>query len=149
MDKKLGQPIGDASAIFLPVAGDVEVTLVTVDDIGEALAAGIINRGKYRNAILKVGGTRTTHDAIAAAFAKALGKEVKFTQVSDEVALQSLTGSGWPEWQAKAAIELYQLQMAHDHTMCVPEGDDKTKELLGRDPTSVEAFAEAHKGVFA
>ena len=149
LDNVLGQPIKDASAIFAPVGGDIETDLIAVDDLGEAMAAGIINRGEYRNAILRVGGTRTTQNAVAAAYAKALGKEVKFTQVTPEAALESMTGQGWPEWQAKGCIELFDLQVKKSHAMRNPDGVDKTKELLGRDPVSVETFAEATKGVFA
>lgn len=145
LDNVAIQPIKDESAIRLPVPGDQPVTHACVKDIGEAIAGGLLDQHKFGNRVLNVAGIRVTHNELAAAFGKALDKEVKFEEVAEDKHPFGM----FPGWQVTGILELYKLIKTNDIALICPDGDNHTAELLGRAPTTVEAFAEGMKGMFA
>eukprot|EP00750_Incisomonas_marina_P003558 INCI13218.1.p1 GENE.INCI13218.1~~INCI13218.1.p1 ORF type:complete len:625 (+),score=113.73 INCI13218.1:96-1877(+) len=148
LDNMLGQPIKDQGKIYQPHAAKAKYNLLPTSEAGEAIARGLLNPHRFRNRTLSVGGIQTSGAEVAAAFAKALGKKVEYTQVPIQATREALLSKGMPEWQVGGAIELLELQMAGDKTQVLPSGDNHMRELLGRNPTSVQDWAESMKFFF-
>ena len=148
LDNMLGQPIKDQGKIYQPHAPKAKYNLLSTSDAGEAIARGLLNPNRFRNRTVNVGGIQTTGAEVAAAFATALGKNVEYTQVPVQATREALLSMGMPEWQVGGAVDLLELQMAGDKTQVLPSGDDHMRELLGRNPTSVQDWAESMKSVF-
>ena len=146
LDNYLGQPIKDGSAIYQPLSPDRKASQITTHDIGEAIANAFAHLDKVKGRTLTLAGTQSSPTEAAAAFSKALGKKVSYTQVPFEAAKKSALEMGFPEWQATGFVELLKLQEAGDKALVIPDENNHTAELLGRPATTVEQFAEAVKG---
>merc|ERR1711934_893852 len=111
--------------IFAPVPVDVNCAQVTVADASEA--------------------------EIAAAFSKAVGKEVTAVQVPPAAAKEALLGAGFPEWQVDGILELWAALSSDDvaRHAAVNVVSRDLEVLLARKGTSIEQWVEAVKGAFA
>jgi len=136
-------------AIYLPVKGDSKFDCVSVDDIGHFLACLLAgpDLDKYQNKTVNcTGPDQTTHNEIAKWFGEALKKDdkaVKFVTVSDADALKAMTGGGFPEWQAKGVIELYNLM--DKGAACSSLVTDDFKTIVGHKSHSPSAWI-GHQG---
>ena len=57
---------------------------------------------------------------------------------------ESLTGAGWPEWQAKGVLELFEIFASNQAAVISPDGET----LLGRPLTKLDDFLKANKAAF-
>lgn len=148
MDNLLGQPIKDMSAIFFPQVPDQDFSSISVKDIGCAIANIVRDPAKYTRRTLNLGGVKTNYLACVSAFSKVLGRTINYTQVPFENTKQTLVSSGWPEWMVDGVLQLVSLINDGDPSGLIPEGDDNTIEVLGREADSPEAFMENFKFMF-
>jgi len=62
----------------------------------------------------------------------------------ENTTLQSLLGAGWPEWQAKGALELFEVFASNQAAVVSPDGE----ALLGRPLTKLADYLESNKAAF-
>lgn len=72
------------------------------------------------------------------------GKPVQYVSPPEEVTLASLTGAGWPEWQAKGVVELFEVFASNQAPVVTEDGAN----LLGRPLTTFKQFVESNKAAF-
>ena len=149
LDNLFGQPIKDAGQIYEPVPSDAARTLPTVSDIGEAISNALAQPApRFVNRTLNIAGVAVTGANSAKALAAVLGKEVGHVTVPAAAAKESMVSKGFPEWMVDGFLDLLQLAADGDKSQLTPEGDNHTRELLGRAPTTVAQWVEAVKPGF-
>jgi len=133
-------------AIYSPAAPTTKYNSLAIVDVGAALASAVAHRHKYHNQAVDVSGKPISQEELAAAFSKALGKEVKYVQVPESAGVQAMTGMGMPEWQANGIVELIRDADAGGRM-----GQDLTanfEQLVGHKPTTAEHWIELHAAGF-
>ncbi len=87
-----------------------------------------MHRGARRQAYAVTGPELLSGEDLARVFSEAAGKPVKYVSPDNPTTLKSLLDSGWPEWQAKGLLELFNLFAANQAAVVSPDGE----KLLGR-----------------
>ncbi|WDD98818.1 SDR family oxidoreductase [Thalassomonas actiniarum] len=116
-----------------------------VQDIGEIAANILTSQGHAGKAYNITGPELVSGVEIAEIFANELGKTVSHISPDNATTLSALTGSGWPEWQAKGMVELFNAFADDQAAMVSPDGE----QLLGRPLTPLKAFVKANKASFS
>lgn len=117
---------------------------LNVSDIGE-IAANILTTSGHENKAYNITGPELlTGQAIADSFSKVTGHNVTYVSPEKDATLQSLLGAGWPEWQAKGVVELFEVFATNQAAVVSPDGE----ALLGRPLTTLNAFLEKNKAAF-
>ena len=91
--------------IYAP-AGDGKAAFVDVRDIAAVAGAALTEEGHAGKVYEVTGPEAIGYEEIAAAFAEAIGRPVKYMDVPAAVAKGSMTRGGMPEWLADAINEL-------------------------------------------
>jgi uncharacterized protein YbjT (DUF2867 family) len=97
MDNHLGQPLGEASAMFMPLKPHQVMSAISLKDIGCGVANILRSPAQFAGRTITLGGVRTTMAKTAAAYSRVLSRPVRFTQVPPAAAKESMMGAGWPE----------------------------------------------------
>jgi len=135
--------IKDHGAFYLPM-GEARQSLVDVRDIA-AVAAGVLTGSGHEGKTYEVTGPGSlTYHEVADRLSAAVGKPVRYVAVTPEAALDSMLGSGMPEWNARAVVELYGV-FAAGHAA---RTTDTVERVTERVPISFERFARDHAGSF-
>ncbi len=117
---------------------------LNVADIGE-MAANILTTSGHDNIAYNVTGPELlTGVDMAAIFADVTGKAVAYISPSEQDTLASLLSTGWPEWQAKGMLELFEVFATNQAAIVSPDGE----QLLGRPMTQLKDFIAANKSAF-
>jgi hypothetical protein len=82
---------------------------------------------------------------MAKVFADVAARDVAFVSPDEATTLASLLGSGWPEWQAKGLVELFEVFASNQAAVVSPDGE----KLLGKPLTRLTAYARANQAAFA
>ena len=123
---------------------DGQFAPLNVGDIGE-IAANILTSDGHENKAYNVTGPAlVTGQAIANSFSKITNKPVNYVSPSEDAALESLLSTGWPEWQAKGVLELFEVFASNQAAVVSPDGE----ALLGRPLTTLDAYLEKNKAAF-
>jgi uncharacterized protein YbjT (DUF2867 family) len=138
--------IKEQGAIYGPMAPESKISLSTVADMAASMGAVLASPADHANMTYTLASTTVTFTQIAAAFSDALGKEVKYVQVPYEGARAAMIGLGFPEWQTVGVLEL--MKLADSGSAASTNGTAQTKYLLGREPTSFEAWAAENAPAF-
>lgn len=117
---------------------------LNVKDIGEIAANILTTDGHDRKAYNITGPKLVSGQNIADIFSNITGRKVAYVSPDEESTLQSLLGSGWPEWQAKGVIELFEVFASNQAAVISPDGE----ALLGRPLTTLDTFLETNKAAF-
>lgn len=117
---------------------------LNVGDIGE-VAANILASSGHEGKAYNITGPELLSGAdFARVFAAVTGKPVQYVSPDNATTLDSLLGSGWPEWQAKGLVELFNLFGDNLAAVVSPDGE----KLLGRPLTRLQSYIEANKAAF-
>ena len=95
--------------IYSPVDPEKPFTAVAVEDAGVAAAVVLADPAKHAGKTYHILSDRQTHNDLAQAFSKSLGKEIKYVRVPYDAAKQSFLGAGYPAWQVEGLLELLRL----------------------------------------
>ena len=110
MENHLGAiaSIATTGAIFAPIAGDVRFPQIATRDIA-ARAAAVLGDGTWTGQrILGLHGPADLdYEQTAQIIGEALGRPVRFVQVTGEQAKQAMLGGGLPAYIADAFVEMY------------------------------------------
>lgn len=131
------------ASIYAP-AGEAAIAMIDPRDVGAAAAAALTGASQDGQTYVLTGPESITHEQVAADLSAATGREVRFVNISDEVARQGILGAGLPELVAEQMVRIYQ-QLRQG----VAEQVTGTIEALtGRPPRSFAAFARDHARLF-
>jgi NAD(P)H dehydrogenase (quinone) len=117
---------------------------LNVGDIGEMAANILTSSGHEGKAYNVTGPELLSGEEFAAAFSEVTGKSVKYVSPDPPTTLKSLLDSGWPEWQAKGLLELFDLYANNQAAEVSPDGE----RLLGHPMTRLVDYGRAHKADF-
>jgi len=123
---------------------DGKLAPLNVQDIGEAAAVILTTEGHANKAYNLTGPELLSGSDIAAVFARVTGHSVDYVSPDEKTTYASLTGSGWPEWQAKGVLELFEVFASNQAAVVTADGET----LLGRPLTRFEDFITANKTAF-
>jgi len=117
---------------------------LNVKDIGEIAANILTTSGHERKAYNVTGPELLSGQNIADTFSHITGRNVAYVSPDENTTLQSLLGAGWPEWQAKGALELFEVFASNQAAVVSPDGET----LLGRPLTKLADYLESNKAAF-
>lgn len=116
--------------------GRGRVAFIDARDVSEALAAAVAS-GDFDGRTLELTGPRALdHDELAAAFARALGRDVVHVAVPPEAASQAAAAAGADAWTARLVADYARAYAAGFGA----EVSDAFARLTGRAPRDVDAF---------
>jgi uncharacterized protein YbjT (DUF2867 family) len=123
---------------------DGSLAPLNVADVGE-IAANILTTSGHDNKAYNITGPELlSGEAMAKVFTDVSGKNVKYVSPSQEETLESLLSTGWPEWQAKGMLELFEVFATNQAAVVSPDGE----QLLGRSLTTLKEFISENKAAF-
>lgn len=117
---------------------------LNVADIGEIAANILSTSGHEGKAYAITGPELLSGEDFASVFSDITGKAVQYVSPDEAATLSSLLGSGWPEWQAKGMLELFEVFASNQAAVVSPDGE----HLLGRPLTRLRTYVEANKAAF-
>jgi len=131
------------SAIRLPMA-DARIASIDVDDIADVAATVLTEDGHAGQAYPLTGPDALSMTEVAAHLSAAIGKTVRYVDVSPQDYLAANLAAGMPAYTAEALVELYAERRAgkESHVSRVAE------KLLGRPPRSFKDFSKRHATIF-
>ena len=140
----LGWADGVKQGAFYFGVRDGEFAPLNVKDIGEIAANILTTSGHERKAYNVTGPELLSGQNIADTFSHITGRNVAYVSPDENTTLQSLLGAGWPEWQAKGALELFEVFASNQAAVVSPDGE----ALLGRPLTKLADYLESNKAAF-
>jgi NAD(P)H dehydrogenase (quinone) len=117
---------------------------LNVGDIGEIAANILCSAGHEGKAYAITGPQLLSGQDFARTFTDVTGKPVQYVSPDEATTLGSLLGAGWPEWQAKGMLELFDVFATNQAAVVSPEGE----RLLGRPLTTLRTYLDANKAAF-
>jgi uncharacterized protein YbjT (DUF2867 family) len=137
------QSIARDGTLGLPFGGG-RTSPVAARDVAEVAAAVLLDRAPRRHVYDLTGPKSEDLNAIAAEYASALGKPVRYVDVPLDAWLSDLQARGLP-----AHLQHHLATMAHLHAADVyNRSSDEIQQILGRPATSVREFVTEHADVF-
>lgn len=140
----LGWADGVKKGTFYFGVRDGEFAPLNVKDIGEIAANVLTTSGHQGKAYNITGPELVSGQGIADIFNNITGHHVAYISPDEDTTLQSLLGSGWPEWQAKGALELFEVFASNQAAVVSLDG----QALLGRPLTKLADYLESNKALF-
>lgn len=130
-------------ALYLGI-GEGQFAPLNVGDIGEIAANILTTEGHAGKAYNITGPELLSGVDFARVFSDVTGKTVQYISPDNATTLKSLLDSGWPEWQARGLVELFNLFAANLAAVVSPDGET----LLGRPLTRLQSYVEANQSAF-
>lgn len=138
MQNFLGLYPGADDGLHLPV-GEAPVNHIDVRDVARALAAVITGSGHSGQIHMVTGGQPLTMAQAMATLGPALGRAPAYHDASVGETRATLVQAGHPRWLVDVLLELF----AALSTGAVGLQTPTFRELTGKDPTTLDAFARA------
>ena len=137
------QTVASDGVVYMPFK-DGNLGMIDVRDIVDVAVKVLTNDGHEDEAYTLTGPASISFHDVAAALAKALGKEVNYVDVPLEAGRQGMIGMGLPEWVADAFGEYFTAfsEGYGDFTT------DEVRLLTGNPARPFEAFARDFAPVF-
>ena len=130
-------------ALYLGI-GEGQFAPLLVKDVGE-IAANILTSEAHAGKAYNITGPELlSGEKIAGIFSEELGHTVDYISPDNQSVYDSLVGAGWPEWQSKGMVELFNLFADNQAAVVSPDGE----QLLGRPLTTLKEMVQANKAAF-
>jgi NAD(P)H dehydrogenase (quinone) len=143
-ENMLGWADGIKQGAFYFGIRDGRFAPLNVGDIGEIAANILCTSGHEGKAYVITGPELLSGEDFARVFSDVTGKAVQYVSPDEATTLGSLLGSGWPEWQAKGMLELFEVFASNQAAVVSPDGE----RLLGRPLTQLSSYVAANKAAF-
>ncbi len=117
---------------------------LNVADIGEIAANILCTDGHEGKAYNITGPELLSGTDMAQVFSDVTGKPVVYVSPDEATTLNFLLDSGWPEWQAKGMLELFEVFASNQAAVVSPDGE----QLLGRPLTRMQSYIDANQAAF-
>jgi uncharacterized protein YbjT (DUF2867 family) len=135
--------IANKGMFFAPI-GDARVSAVDVRDIAQVAAVALTEPGHTGMTYTITGPAAVTHREIAHAIGQALGRQVRFMDISPADFADALRKLGVPPWQVDGLVEDY----AHYSRGEAAEVHPTVREVTGSEPRDVASFARDYARAF-
>lgn len=133
--------LSSQGAIFAS-AGNARVSLVDVRDIAAIAERALLESGHEGRAYEITGPEALTHAELAAKLSQALGKTIKYVDISPAALLEALLSFGMPPWQAEGVVEDYE-QYRNGEAATVTS---IVRDITGSAPHTFAEFAKDYAG---
>lgn len=140
----LGWADGVKQGAFYFGVRDGQFAPLNVKDIGEIAANILTTEGHDRKAYNVTGPELLSGQNIADIFTEITGRNIAYVSPDVDTTLESLLSTGWPEWQAKGVLELFEVFASNQAAVVSPDG----QALLGRPLTKLATYLERNKAQF-
>ena len=129
---------------FYGSGSEAPVSYIDLRDIA-AVAAKALTSSGHENKIYELSGPEgLSYSDVANKFGAALGKPVRYVQVSEQQARQGMISAGVPEWNADAILDL---QHFYDAGKAGAISQD-VERVTGRKATSFDQFVRDYRDAF-
>jgi uncharacterized protein YbjT (DUF2867 family) len=130
--------------LFAP-AGDAGIAMIHPQDVAAVASVALVEDGHEGKTYTLTGPDAITFGQVAGYLWGALGREIEYLNVPDEVALHSMVEQGLPEFVAGQIVTVFGFLRggAQEQTT------DAVRTLTGRDPVGFAGFASQHARLFA
>jgi uncharacterized protein YbjT (DUF2867 family) len=133
-----------AEGHFVAPVGEARVSAVDVRDIAAVAAVALTEPGHEGKTYTITGPSAVTHNELAAAIGKAIGRGVAFVDVPSQVFASALKGAGVPSWQVDGLVEDY----AHYARGEAAAISTHVREVTGVEPRDMATFARDYARAF-
>ena len=133
-----------AQGAFYHAAGDARVSIVDVRDIAAVAALALAEPGHEGKVYEITGPEALTHGEMADRLSTAIGKTVKYVNISPNAMREALVGFGMPEWQASGLVEDYDLYRRGEAAKVTTT----VREVAGTAPIAFSQFARDYADAF-
>jgi uncharacterized protein YbjT (DUF2867 family) len=130
-------------AFYAPL-GEGKASLIDVRDLGMAAAIAMTSSIHDGRTYLATGSESVSASNIAATFSEVLGKQIKYVDVPESAAEDSMKKMGLPAWMIKCLMELNQITKAG----YVADVSHDLESVLGRKQNSFFQFVKEHVQFF-
>ncbi len=134
-----GQSIRQENA-FYESAEDASVSYIDARDVARVAARVLTEPGHDGQAYDLSGPAAVTHEEIAAALTRALGRSIEYVRISDEEHRQRWMAAGVPREEAAAWVDISR----YFRTGACSEVTAAVQDLTGRAPRSLREFCRDH-----
>lgn len=117
---------------------------LNVADIGEIAANILCTQGHEGKAYDITGPELLSGQDFAKVFTEVTGKAVQYVSPDEATTYDSLVGAGWPVWQSKGMLELFEVFASNQAAVISADGE----KLLGRPLTRLQDYVFANKSAF-
>jgi uncharacterized protein YbjT (DUF2867 family) len=139
-----GESVAETSTFFAP-AGDARIPWVDVRDIA-ALAAVTLTSEGHEGLVYELTGPQLhTYAGVAELLSAQLGRGVKFVDVPDDAACQSMANHGMSAWLAHSITTLFHQFRANAGTAVVL---GTVQRITGRPARTLEAYLQENLNIF-
>lgn len=138
-----GAEIRAAGAFRMP-QGDGRVSALDVRDLAAVAVEALLADGHTARAYELTGPGAVSNVEVAAALAGACGRPIAYVDEPPAETRARLRSWGTPDWLAEILMELY----AVSRESRAAQVTSAVREVLGREPTSLERFARDYAGYF-
>ncbi len=134
-----------AQGAFYSAAGEAKYSYLDVRDIAAACAAILREPAKHNGRFYELNGPEAVTNAdLARRISRVAGRQVSFVNIPEDAQRKAMLGSGMPEWQVTALLDLQRYYIGGKGG----EVDGLLRELIGRDPVTLDKFLEEFKASF-
>ena len=137
------EPIKHQNKFFAAV-GDAKISLVDTRDIAAVAVAALTGEGHENKTYNLTGPAALTHAELAARLSLAVGREIRFVDVSPDEMRHTLLAVGFPPWQAEGLIEDYAHYARGEAAAVIPD----IQQVTGKPARRFEAFATDYAKAF-
>ena len=134
--------IKNTGGIYL-AAGDGKTSFISAKDIA-TVAGAAFAKNLVGEAYNLTGPAALDHTEVARIISEAAGRKIEYHAISEEAMMKNARGMGVPEGAVQYLKILYSVVRAG---YSAPVTDD-VKRVTGKEPTTFEAFAKAHKAAW-
>lgn len=129
---------------FYGAQGDGAVSHVDIRDIAAVAIKVLSSSGHEGRAYSLTGPEALTNSQVAEKLSRALGRTIRYVDLSPDELKKSLLSAGVPEWAANALLDLQRFYREGGASQVYPE----VEQLAGRKPTSFDDFARDYRLAF-
>jgi uncharacterized protein YbjT (DUF2867 family) len=139
-----GPSVAATSTLYAP-AGEARIPFVDTRDIAAAASIVLTSEGHEGFVYELTGGEALTYAQVSELLSAKLGRIIKFVDVPDDAAYQSILNMGGTPWFAHGLISLFHIFKANGLT-AVAQGT--VARLIGRHPRTIGDYLQEHLKAF-
>jgi len=148
MQNVLGQAaaIKNDSKIVMPYASDFRLALIDVRDTGAVAARILVDPAPHAGKEYEFTGAMTSFGEFARAFSQVLGRTITYIGVTPEQVAETMKARGAPDWLIAHALAIGRIGNAGGFSTVNTKA---IRDIVGRDPITIQQFVTDHKVLFA
>lgn len=133
-----------AEGVLYAPDGDAEVSYVDVRDVAEVAAKTLTQDGHEGAAYALTGAEALNYRRIVSKLSDAIGKDVRFVEISHDAVREFMLGVGASKWMADAVVEIYAYYGEGEASRVT----DAVARVAKRQPVTFDEFARDHAEAF-